>query len=58
MTEPHVAVLSQVQQFLIVNTVFILMVVLAPHKVKNGWQSLIRPPGKKLRLLLMPTKRM
>lgn len=58
MTEPHVAVLSQVQQFLDVNTVFILMVVLAPHKVKNGWRSLIRPPGKKLRLLLMPTKRM
>lgn len=58
MTEPHVAVLSQSNSFSIVNTVFILMVVLAPHKVKNGWRSLIRPPGKKLRLLLMPTKRM
>ncbi len=58
MTEPHVAVLSRSNSFSIVNTVFILMVVQAPHKVKNGWQSLIRPPGKKLRLLLMPTKRM
>jgi transcriptional regulator GlxA family with amidase domain len=26
------------------------MVVQAPHKVKNDWRSLIRPPGKKLRL--------
>ncbi len=58
MTEPHVAVLSQSNSFSIVNTVFILMVVRAPHKVKNDWRSLIRPPGKKLRLLLMPTKRM
>ncbi len=58
MTEPHVAVLSRSNSFSIVNTVFILMVVLAPHKVKNGWQSLIRQPGKKLHQLLMPTKRM
>lgn len=35
MTEPHVAVLSQSNSFSIVNTVFILMVVLAPHKVKT-----------------------
>ena len=58
MTEPHVAVLSQVQQFLDRQHGLYMMVVLAPHKVKNGWRSLIRPPGKKLRLLLMPTKRM
>lgn len=35
MTEPHVAVLSQSNSFSIVNTVFILMVVRAPHKVKT-----------------------
>lgn len=58
MTEPHVAVLSRVQQFLDRQHGLYIDGRLAPHKVKNGWRSLIRPPGKKLRLLLMPTKRM
>lgn len=58
MTEPHVAVLSQVQQFLDRQHGLYIDGRPGPAQSENDWRSLIRPPGKKLRLLLMPTKRM
>ena len=50
MTEPHVAVLSQVQQFL--DRQHGLYIDGRPGPAQS------EKPGKKLRLLLMPTKRM
>ena len=59
MTEPHVAVLSQVQQFLDRQHGLYIDGRPGPaQSEKTVGDSLIRPPGKKLRLLLMPTKRM
>ena len=39
MTEPHVAVLSRVQQFLDRQHGLYIDGRPAPHKVKNGWRS-------------------
>lgn len=59
MTEPHVAVLSQVQQFL--DRQHGLYIDGRPGPAQSEKRLAIfdpASPGKKLRLLLMPTKRM
>ncbi len=58
MTEPHVAVLSQVQQFLDRQHGLYIDGRPGPAQSEKRLAILIWPPGKKLRLLLMPTKRM
>lgn len=58
MTEPHVAVLSQVQQFLDRQHGLYIDGRPGPAQSEKRLAILILPPGKKLRLLLMPTKRM
>lgn len=58
MTEPHVAVLSQVQQFLDRQHGLYIDGRPGPAQSEKRLAILIRPPGKKLRQLLMPTKRM
>lgn len=58
MTEPHVAVLSQVQQFLDRQHGLYIDGRPGPAQSEKRLAIFIRPPGKKLRLLLMPTKRM
>lgn len=56
MTEPHVAVLSQVQQFL--DRQHGLYIDGRPGPAQSEKRLAIFDPAKKLRLLLMPTKRM